>query len=202
MDPFPWGGHPTDRDLNFHHYAVRYAGAETYAKDISRRNLQGETMKKPAVILLADDNLDDVFFLRQAFSLAGINHKIIDVQDGQQVIEYLLGEAQYADRHSYPLPALLLLDMRMANKGGFDVLIWLQKRTDFKDMTVVVLSSSVFESDIHRIHALGAAEYVEKSGDFRKLTQLVTKLSQRYLEHPLERPVEKAFRVVAKAQVP
>src|SRR5689334_13298827 len=83
-------------------------------------------MNNSKVILVADDDENDVVFLRRAFAKSGLLHTIIHVSDGHKAIEYLLGEGIYADRKSNPFPDLLLLDVKMPKTDGFDVLATLQ----------------------------------------------------------------------------
>src|SRR5215213_787293 len=99
-------------------------------------------MSKRLPILVADDDEQDIFLLRRAFSKAGLSNLILDVHDGEEAIKYLVGNNDFADRTRYPMPALLLLDVKMPKANGFDVLKWLQTRPELADMPVVMLSSS------------------------------------------------------------
>src|SRR6516162_1884132 len=80
--------------------------------------------------------------------LLRIPNPLIDVPDGQQAIEYLVGSGRYADRHKYPFPCLLLLDLNMPGKSGFDVLCWIRQHPDLKSLRVVIISGSDQEKDI------------------------------------------------------
>src|SRR5438552_16675097 len=115
-------------------------------------------MSEPAV-LIADDDSNDIFFLRRAFKKAGLAHPVLDVHDGERAIHYLSGHENYADRSRFPLPALLFLDLKMPKVSGFEVLQWLHQQKEFPDLKVVVLSSSGLQSDIQRAKDLGAHEY-------------------------------------------
>jgi len=77
-------------------------------------------------ILLAEDNDDDVSLMRRAFERARILNPLVVVSDGEQAIAYLKGEGIYKNRAEYPLPNLLLLDIRMPKKDGFEVLRWVR----------------------------------------------------------------------------
>jgi len=134
-----------------------------------------------APILVADDEKNDIFFLRRAFQKAGLNALIIGVPDGEEVEKYLSGEDSFSDRSRFPLPGLLVLDIKMPKRDGFDVLKWLQGRDELKDMTVVMLSSSSQDSDIRRARELGARDYFVKPSDFEQLTELVQTIAQRWL---------------------
>ena len=132
-------------------------------------------------ILVADDDQNDVFFLRRAFQKSGLEHSVVHVSDGQEAIDYLRGDADYSDRARFPLPALLLLDLKMPKVDGFDVLHWLKARSDLKELPVVVLSSSSREDDIQRARSLGADDYRVKPADFEQLLLLAQDVSTRWL---------------------
>ena len=132
-------------------------------------------------ILVADDDQNDVFFLRRAFQKSGLVNSMVHVADGQEAIDYLSGEANYNDRKKFPLPALLLLDLKMPKVDGFDVLTWLKSRPDFNSLPVVVLSSSSREDDIQRARALGADDYRVKPADFDDLLAMAQELAARWL---------------------
>jgi CheY-like chemotaxis protein len=138
-------------------------------------------MTKSAPILVADDEKNDIFFLRRAFQKAGLTTEIFEVPDGEQAEKYLAGEELFSDRNRFPMPYLLLLDIKMPKRDGFDVLKWLQGRTEFKDLTVVMLSSSSQDSDIRKARELGARDYFVKPSDFDQLTQVVQTLAERWL---------------------
>jgi len=138
-------------------------------------------MSGHATILVADDDQNDVFFLRRAFQKSGAAHAVIHVSDGQEAIDYLLGEANYRDRARFPIPALLLLDLKMPKVDGFDVLEWLKTRPEFESLPVVVLSSSSREDDVQRARTLGAADYRVKPADFDELLVLAQDFTSRWL---------------------
>jgi CheY-like chemotaxis protein len=138
-------------------------------------------MSLKRTILVADDDQNDVFFLRRAFQKSGVDHSVVHVSDGQEAIDYLRGDADYGDRARFPLPVLLLLDLKMPKVDGFDVLHWLKGRSELKELPVVVLSSSSREDDIERARSLGADDYRVKPADFEQLLVLAQDMSTRWL---------------------
>ena len=84
------------------------------------------------------------------------------VRDGQEAINYLEGEAAYEDREQYPLPDLMLLDLKMPRLNGFDVLSWLRQQPGLKRLLVTVLTSSDHPNDINRAYDLGVNSYLVK----------------------------------------
>jgi len=138
-------------------------------------------MSGNATILVADDDQNDVFFLRRAFQKSGLEHSVVHVSDGQEAIDYLQGEADFSDRSRFPLPSLLLLDLKMPKVDGFDVLAWLKNHAVLKTLPVVVLSSSSREDDIQRARSLGADDYRVKPADFEQLLTLAQEVATRWL---------------------
>src|SRR5688572_7336708 len=85
--------------------------------------LMSDTAKTPVqceTILLAEDNDDHIILIKRAFVEARLLNPVQVVSDGQQAIAYLNGDGKYADRKQFPMPGLLLLDLKMPNKDGFD----------------------------------------------------------------------------------
>jgi CheY-like chemotaxis protein len=130
-------------------------------------------MRQPGVILLAEDNSDDVLILRRVLKKARVAETLTVVNDGQQAIDYLAGHGPYQDRQAYPLPCLILLDLKMPRKSGFDVLEWLSQNEVLSAIPAVVLSSSGEARDIDRAIRLGAKAYLCKPPDQEKLSELV-----------------------------
>jgi CheY-like chemotaxis protein len=115
------------------------------------------------IILLAEDSPDDVLIFQVAFRRAVLPYDIYVVRDGQQAIEYLAGDGNYSDRGRFPFPDLLILDLKMPIKSGFDVLQWLRSHADFGKLRVVILSSSDDQRDARRAADLGAGTFFMKS---------------------------------------
>ena len=133
-----------------------------------------------AAILIADDNRDDIFFLRRAFVKAGVE-QINDVQTGQDAIDYFAGEKAFADRRHFPVPDLLVLDIKMPGKDGFAVLEWLGQRPELKAIPVIILTSSFEERDVQRARELGANDYFVKSVKCQDLEKVADTIARRWL---------------------
>jgi CheY-like chemotaxis protein len=138
-------------------------------------------MPVSANILLAEDEPNDAFFVRWAFEKAGLPHHISHVYDGQEALDYLSGTAPFGDRHKYPTPDLLLLDLKMPRLNGFDVLTWLRAHPKLRKLPVVVFSSSDHEQDIEQARHLGADEYRMKPSDIERFVELAKDLDAKWL---------------------
>ena len=124
-------------------------------------------------VLYAEDERDDVFFMRYAWELAGIPNPLVEVKDGQEAIDYLSGQGIYSDREKHPLPCLLLLDLNLPGKNGFDVLRWVREHAEFKLLKVVIVSGSNQESDMEKARSLGVTDYIVKPSSPKLLLQIV-----------------------------
>ena len=127
-------------------------------------------------ILVAEDDPTDAYFFQRAFNRAGLPVTLHFVRDGQEVLDYLQGEGQYADRVLHPLPRLLLLDLKMPRLDGFDVLEWVRQQPIMSGVLIVIFSSSEELRDINRAYGLGANSYLVKPHSMAELTALREKL--------------------------
>ena len=114
------------------------------------------------IILIAEDNENDILMLRRAFTQLGINAPIHVVSDGEQAIAYLQGADTYSNRAEYPLPDLLLLDLKMPRRNGFEVLQWVRANSSLAPLRIVVLTTSAHTADINRAYQLGANSFLVK----------------------------------------
>jgi CheY-like chemotaxis protein len=137
-----------------------------------------------AKILQVDDDENNVFFLRRALDKAGLAHSLFHVHDGQEAVEYLTGKDPYNDRSKFPLPDLLLLDLKMPRMNGFDVLAWLRSQPELNKFPVVVFSSSNREEDVQQALSLGASDFQTKPLDPQSFVQILQALDQRWLSSP------------------
>jgi CheY-like chemotaxis protein len=132
-------------------------------------------------ILHVDDDSNDAVLFQHACQKAGIDCNLQNVEDGDQAITYLRGAEQFADRQRYPIPTLVLLDLKMPRVNGFDVLAWLRGNRELRAMPVVVLSSSNHDADVKRAYDLGANSYLVKPVGFESLVEIARSLNQYWL---------------------
>jgi len=128
------------------------------------------------LVLLVDDNQDDVLLIKRSFARAGLEFPIANVSSGLECMAYLSGEHPYHDRMIYPMPSLVLLDIRMPGTNGFDVLRWIRHQPVFASLRVVVLTSSDDIREVTLAFQLGATSFLVKPLDFWYATQLCRSL--------------------------
>src|SRR6267378_148598 len=138
-------------------------------------------------ILLAEDDKNDIFLMRRAFDNAGFLNPLFVVHNGQQAIHYLEGTGDYRPREKFPLPGLLLLDLKMPLMDGFDVLAWLRTQSQFDTLPVVVLTSSKLETDIDKSRELGVYDYRVKPHSFEDLVRLLDDVRKCWLDERFNR---------------
>jgi PAS domain S-box-containing protein len=149
--------------------------------------------KEKPVVLSADDDPNAHILLKRAFAKAGIDAVLMLVSDGSELIDYLAGEGKFADRAGFPLPDLLLLDLKMPRISGFGALEYIRSETRFKELQVIVFSTSNQECDIKKAYALGCNCYFVKPCQFEELVRLMRQINTTFLrkEEPAGKSCEK-----------
>ncbi len=133
-------------------------------------------------ILHVEDEESDLLLLRLAFEQAGIALPLQVATDGQMAIDYLSGSGAWADRLKYPLPCLVLLDLKLPRKSGLEVLGWLRAQPLLRRIVVVVCTSAEHEHDIARAYELGANSYIVKPMDIAERNETARRLKAWWLE--------------------
>lgn len=135
----------------------------------------------PDIVLLVEDDPNDVLLMQRAFRRAKVTNPVQVVGDGEDAVLYLSGQGPYRDRTRYPLPALILLDLKLPRKSGLEVLEWLRQQAGLKRLPVVVLTSSKESTDISRAYDLGVNSYLVKPVSFDTLLDMVETLNVYWL---------------------
>lgn len=134
------------------------------------------------IVLVADDNPVDLEGVRYIWAKANLRNKLHWVSDGEQAIAYLSGEGEYSDRILFPIPVLMLLDLKMAKRTGFDVLRWLQARPQFDSLKVVVMSAFDELHLLRTAYQLGAASFLTKPIRTEDLINVIRGLKGLHIE--------------------
>jgi CheY-like chemotaxis protein len=135
---------------------------------------QAYPMDKPIEILLVEDNEDDVLLVRQAFAAAKLLNLVATASDGQEAIDMLVARAEKDPQH---LPGMILMDINMPRRNGFDVLNVMKHHPTLARIPVVMLTSSARDEDVVRSFSYGAVSYVRKPVDFARLCEIVKQFS-------------------------
>ena len=139
------------------------------------------TLPEHAVILLVEDRPDDVVLVKRALSMARVTNPLFVVNDGEEAFAYLDGVGQYADRLKFPLPHIMLLDLKMPRMDGFEVLRVVRNQPNFHAIRIIVLTSSEDIFDIQKAYELGASSFLVKPLDFEDYSSMMRTLSSFWL---------------------
>ena len=129
-------------------------------------------------VLVVEDNEEDVLLLKRAFRKARLANPLSAVNNGEEAIKYLSGVGAYADRTLYPVPFLMLLDLRLPRFSGFEVLGWIRNQPAFNGLIIVVLTVSDSVQDMNKAYELGANSYLVKSDNFDELIAVVKRVGE------------------------
>ena len=143
-------------------------------------------MDSDITILIAEDDPNDVMLLELAIRKNGIDNPVHVVRDGEEAIEYLEGHGKYANRKQYPLPTVIISDVKMPRRNGLEVVEWVRQHPQCCIIPIVMLSGSRIEHDVISAYKLGANTYFTKPSTLDELTELIG-LAYRYwtkCEHP------------------
>ena len=132
-------------------------------------------------VLYVEDDDNDRLLLEMACSTAGVPFSLQVARDGVEAIAYLNGDGDYADRGRYPFPLLVLLDLKLPRKSGFEVLEWVRDQSELKDIPIVVLSSSNRETDLKQAFERGAIYYFVKPVSLPRLVEMVKEIQLKWL---------------------
>jgi len=133
-------------------------------------------------ILQVDDDPNDVFLLQRAMKRMGVANPIQVATDGRVAIDYLQGAGKFADRVKFPLPCLVLLDLKLPYVMGLEVLRTIRKKPGAALM-VVMLTASAEDTDIAAAYRLGANGFLTKPSEACKLEEIVKSIKDFWLTH-------------------
>lgn len=137
----------------------------------------------PPVVLLVDDDDGCPILMRAAMEKAAIDCSLQYVVDGKDAIDYLSGTGKYQDRNRFPIPSLMLLDLKMPNVNGFAVLHWRNQQRWLDWLPVVVWSTADVENDQQEAITLGADAYLIKPIKLDDLMGVARKLFEIMAGH-------------------
>jgi CheY-like chemotaxis protein len=133
-------------------------------------------------ILLVEDSEDNILLVRHAVHKAGVTTPLEVATSGEQAIDYLGGTNGYSDWHRFPLPTIVLLDLKMPGMDGFGVLKWIRQQPGLKALRVAMLTSSDMPHEIKMAHDLGANIFLTKPMELERLVQIMKTLNEHWLQ--------------------
>jgi CheY-like chemotaxis protein len=136
---------------------------------------------KNGTILMADDDPDDFFLVRDAIEESGFPSNIKLVVDGEELMDYLYRRGKFMKLEDSPLPCLILLDLNMPRKDGREALTEIKKEPRFRRIPIVVFTTSGSEDDILCSYELGASSYITKPASYDDLVEVMKKLGEYWL---------------------
>jgi CheY-like chemotaxis protein len=133
------------------------------------------------IILLVEDDAGDAALIRHAFEKNGVLNPIQHVSSGDTALAFLAGVNEYADRITYPLPVLILLDLKLPGMSGLELLRWLRTQRDIRRIPVVVLTTDDHPQTVNSAYDAGANSYLVKPGDRSHVIAMVKQVQQYWL---------------------
>ena len=125
------------------------------------------------VLLLIEDDDNDVVLIQRALKKANFLGTVKLAHDGQEALDYFQGIGQFSDRDKFPLPTLIITDLKLPKRNGFEILQWLGAEPNRRVFPTLVFSSSPTEEDVKKAYQLGANSYLVKPADFEMLQRLI-----------------------------
>ncbi len=136
-------------------------------EDLSERN------DRPMNILLVEDNNADVKIALRAFSNSKLKNEMYVVNDGEEALAFIYHQGKYADKEKFPVPDLILLDIKLPKLNGFQLLERLKQDLQYNFIPVIMLTSSKNEEDIARSYRGGAASYIPKPINYDEFVKVI-----------------------------
>ncbi|VAX42756.1 hypothetical protein MNBD_PLANCTO02-2162 [hydrothermal vent metagenome] len=138
---------------------------------------------KQATVLVVEDDPNDVLLIQRAFKKAQLDLELQITNDGQEAIDFLSGVAPSSSESAVTSLRMILLDLKLPLKNGFEVLEWIRSHPDINSLPVIVLTSSKECPDVQRAYRLGANSYLVKPVVFQELAELIDRMSYYWTVH-------------------
>lgn len=145
---------------------------------------------KPAVILLVEDQRTDIELTLNAFRESRLANNIQVVTRGEEALDYFFGRGAFSDRKAYPLPDLILLDLKLPGIDGFEVLKQIKKTDNLKRIPVVILTSSKEDGNRTLSYDLGTNSYLVKPVSFENFLHVIKEIGEYWIVLNVKPPIE------------
>ncbi len=138
--------------------------------------------KRPITILIADDDPEDRMLAAEALKESRLANDIHFVEDGEELLEYLLHRGRYSNPEDAPRPGVILLDLNMPRKDGREALREIKENAELRRIPIIVLTTSRAELDIYRSYDLGVNSFIVKPVTFDSLVEVMQVLRRYWFE--------------------
>jgi DNA-binding response OmpR family regulator len=129
---------------------------------------------KQEPILIVEDLPDHALLLERELRKAHVVNDFLVIDNGAEALEFLSGANEFHDRNRFPLPSIILLDLKLKSQiQGFDVLAWVRSRHEFDGILVIVLSDLEHPETIRQAYEMGANTYLIKPADREELRNTI-----------------------------
>ncbi len=137
---------------------------------------------EPIIILLADDDEDDCYLIKEAFEENCISNDLHIVNDGEDLMDYLNHRGDFSKINSFPKPDLILLDLNMPRKNGKEALAEIKQDPELRKIPVVVLTTSEADEDIIKTYDLGVNSFITKPVSFDGLVEVIKTIGKYWFQ--------------------
>ena len=138
--------------------------------------------QEPVIILLAEDDQDDCYLISEALDESGVENRLLMVENGEQLLDYLYHRGKYSDQEEWPHPELILLDLNMPLKDGREALEEIKKDPELKRIPIVVLTTSQAEEDVLATYDLGITGFITKPMTFTGLVEIMRSIGNYWFQ--------------------
>lgn len=135
--------------------------------------IEGKGKLRKIIILLVDDDQADINITLRAFKKLQTKDEIFVVKDGQEAIDFIFNLGKFEDKKKFPMPDLILLDLKLPKLSGFQVLEKLKNDSRCKHIPIIILTSSKNEDDIRKCYELGCSSYIPKTISYENFVEII-----------------------------
>ncbi len=147
-------------------------------------------MIKKGSILLVEDNPMDIELTLNAFEEIPLDYEIYVLKSGEEALDYLFGRKEFSDRQKYPLPDVVLLDIKLPGISGIDALKTIKTTPIFKRLPVIIFTSSQEKKDLIMGYDFGANSYLDKPVSFENFLTSIRTFAEYWLTQNIKPPLD------------
>jgi CheY-like chemotaxis protein len=138
--------------------------------------------KNSILILIADDDAEDRMMAKDALQESNLINELFFVEDGEELMDYLLNRGKYTDKKKYKKPGIILLDLNMPRKDGREALKEIKSNPELKRIPVVILTTSKAEEDVIKSYDIGVNSFITKPVSFTALIEIMNSIGKYWFQ--------------------